>query len=91
MNIRTNEAGYVTNEHILSSGFKVFETIKGNDMGQSSFSLPQYENDQFKILGGYWNYVIKDLNDKTLWEGWWNSNEEFDETINQLSALENKH
>lgn len=85
MNITNDEAGYVTNEHIKSRGFEVFDTIEGNDMGQMSYSLDQYQNDKIQILGGYWNYVIKDRETgNKLWEGWWNSNEEFDQTINEL-------
>jgi len=88
MNIRTNEAGYVDDKHILKNGFKVFETIEGNDMGQMGYSLPQYQNDKFKILGGYWNYSVVDRKtENKLWEGWWNSNEEFDKTISELEKL----
>ena len=85
MNILKDGAGYVTDEHIKKQGFEVFNTIEGNDMGQMSYSMPQYKNSKYRILGGYWNYIIKDIKtDRKLWEGWWNSNEEFDETIKNL-------
>lgn len=84
MNIRKDSAGCVTNKHIQSKGFIIFDTIEGNDMGQMDYSIPQYKNDKYKIVGGYWNWTIQDLNGKKLWEGWWNSNEEFDETLNSL-------
>ena len=88
MNITNDKAGAVSHEHILKRGFKVFETIEGSDMGQMSWSMPQFKNDKIRILGGYWNYVIKPLNsNKTIWEGWWNSNEEFDETINEINKV----
>jgi hypothetical protein len=83
MNIREASAGYVTEEHIKSKGFEVFDTIEGNDMGQMIYSMPQYQNDKVQILEGYWHYVVKDRKTgQKLWEGWWNSNKEFDETMN---------
>lgn len=85
MNIRTIAAGSVTDEHIKSRGFVVFETIEGNDMGQMEYSIPQYTNGKVKIVGGYWTWYVKDMEGKTLWEGWWNSNDEFDETMKQLN------
>ena len=86
MNIYKNSAGRASENHILNSGFEVFDTIEGNDMGQMSFSLPQFKNSRMKITGGYWNYTIKDIKtEEKLWEGWWNSNEEFDETINIIN------
>lgn len=88
MNITNNSAGYVSDEHIKSKGFKVFDVIEINDMGQTTYSLQQFKNDKFQIIGGYWNYVIKDLNGNKLWDGWWNSNEEFDETITKLTNEE---
>ena len=88
MNIHEDSAGYVTGKHIESRGFKVFDTIEGNDMGQMSYSMPQYQNDKVQILGGYWNYVVKDIKTgQKLWEGWWNSNEEFDVTMTELGAV----
>lgn len=57
-------------------------------MGQISYSMPQYQNDKVQILGGYWNYVVKDIKTgEKLWEGWWNSNEEFDATMAELGAV----
>lgn len=88
MNIHKDSAGYVTGKHIESRGFKVFDTIEGNDMGQMSYSMPQYQNDKVQILGGYWNYVVKDIKTgQKLWEGWWNTNEEFDATMTELGAI----
>ncbi len=85
MNIHNNSAGCVSGKHIESKGFEVFEIFEGNDMGQMSYSMPQYQNDKIQILGGYWNYVIKDRETgNQLFEGWWNSNEEFDNTIDNL-------
>lgn len=86
MNILKDAAGFVTHAHILSRGFEVFETIEGCDMGQIHYSMPQFDNGTIKILGGYWNYKIKDKADNILFDGWWNSNEEFDETINMLMS-----
>jgi len=86
MNIRNNDAGYVTDEHIKKSGFFVFDTIEESDMGQSSYSMPQWTNGKIKILGGYWNYIIEDaFTGQKLWDGWWNSNEEFDKTIAEIN------
>lgn len=87
MNILTNEAGTVNEQHIKSKGFKVFDEIIGSDMGQYEYSLPQYRNDKCTITGGYWNWKIKNNNDVVLFSGWWNSNKEFDETINKLNLL----
>jgi hypothetical protein len=87
MNIRTNDAGYVTNEHILKSGFKLDEENTYIEMGQGSYTLTDYSKyDKLFLTGGYWTYYIKDKNGKTLFEGWWNSNDEFDETISKLEA-----
>lgn len=88
MNIHKDSVGYVTDKHIESRGFKVFDTIEGNDMGQMSYSMTQYQNDKVQILGGYWNYVVKDTKTgQKLWGGWWNSNEEFDATMIELGAI----
>ena len=88
MNIRRSDAGIVSNEYILSKGFTVYETIKGNDMGQMEYELPQYTNGEITIEGGYWTYFIKDKAGNCLWEGWWNSNDEFDNTLNNLKINE---
>lgn len=85
MNIHTNEAGYATKEHILNSGFTIYDTFNGSDMGQITFELPQYTNGVIDIDGGYWNYEIKDKDGNQLWSGWWNSNDEFDETISVIT------
>lgn len=85
MNIRTNDAGAVSESHIKSRGFSVYKIIEGSDMEQSSFSLPQFTNGELTIKGGYWNYSIyKD--GKSVFDGWWNTNEEFDETLREISA-----
>ena len=85
MNIHTDKAGYATGKHIKKSGFTVFDTITGNDMGQMDWEIPQYENDKCKITGGYWEWCIKDLEGNEIWRGWWNSNDEFDQTMKILS------
>jgi len=87
MNIKTDAAGAVKDEHIISKGFKVFDTIKGNDMGQMEWEIPQYTNGKVKIVGGYWNWVVKNMEGQKLWEGWWNSNDEFDATMTELGAV----
>ena len=87
MNIHKDSAGYVTEKHILSKEFEVFDTIEGNDMGQMSYSMPQYKNQKCKILGGYWNYVVENNNDEKVWEGWWNCNDEFDKTMTDLGLM----
>jgi hypothetical protein len=87
MNIRTNEAGAVKGEHIVSKGFEVFDKIEGNDMGQIEWEIPQYTNGIVKIIGGYWHWCVADMGGKILWEGWWNSNDEFDQTMSELDVL----
>jgi hypothetical protein len=86
MNILKDEAGAVKQEHILSRGFTVYHTEVVYDI-DSSCHLPQFTNGEFKITGGYWNYVIKNSQDEELFSGWWNSNEEFDETLKSIGAL----
>jgi hypothetical protein len=90
MNIHKDSAGCVTENHILGKGFIVFGIIEGNDMGQMSYSMPQYQNNKCKILGGYWNYTVKNNKDEKVWEGWWNSNEEFDNTMIDLGMINDK-
>ena len=87
MNIRTDAAGAVKHEHIISKGFQVFDKIGGNDMGQMEWEIPQYANGKFKITGGYWTWYVTDMNGQKLWEGWWNSNDEFDATMAELGAV----
>ena len=77
----------VSHDHILSRGFKVFETIEGNDMGQMSWSIPQYQNEKCKIVGGYWVWKVEDNNGKELLMGWWNSDEEFDREMSKLDMI----
>jgi hypothetical protein len=86
MNITTDKAGAVSLEHILSKGFTVFKTIEGNDMGQMDWSIPQFTNGEITIEGGYWTWVIYDKNRKELFRGWWNTNDEFDKTISELTT-----
>ena len=84
MNIRKDEAGCVTGDYILKTGFKVDKIHECNN-GWDSWTLTDYSKDDLLFLtGGYWTYYIKNKNGKQLWEGWWNSNDEFDETIKQL-------
>lgn len=87
MNIRKDEAGYVTNDHILKSGFKIDKENTYSDMGQSTYTLTDFSKDgKLFLTGGYWTYYIKDKNGNLLFEGWWNSNDEFDSTISELEA-----
>lgn len=87
MNIRTNDAGMVSDEHILKSGFKVDKENTYSDMGQSTYTLTDFSKDgKLFLTGGYWTYHIKDKNGNLLFEGWWNTNEEFDRTIAELEA-----
>lgn len=83
MNILKDSAGCVTQKHIKSKGFEVFEIIEGFD-----YALPQYHNDKFQIVGGYWNWIVKDIKTgEKIWNGWWNSNDEFDQTMSELLKL----
>lgn len=87
MNIHTDAAGCVTDAHIESRGFKVFNTMEGRDI-DSSWSIPQYQNEKVRIVGGYWNWsVIDRVSGKELWSGWWNSNDEFDQTMREIGAI----
>ena len=56
-------------------------------MGQMSWEIPQYKNDKCFITGGYWEWIVKDIKGKVLFIGWWNSNEEFDKTMQELELL----
>jgi hypothetical protein len=86
MNVLKDNAGCVTHKHIKKKGFKVFNTIEGYD-----YSLPQYENYKFQIVGGYWNWIIKDVKTgQQIWSGWWNSNDEFDKTILELETFKSE-
>lgn len=87
MDIKTNEAGAVEGEHILKQGFEVFDTIEGNDMGQMSWSIPQYRNHKCTITGGYWSWKVSDLKGKELIRCWWNTNEEFNQTMKEFDLL----
>jgi hypothetical protein len=87
MNIRKDASGAVKDEHIISKGFRVFDKIGGNDMGQMEWEIPQYTNDKVKITGGYWTWYVTDMNGQKLWEGWWNTNDEFDGTMAELGAV----
>lgn len=83
MNIRNSESGYVTHEHILKSGFVVTTTISG-----VGYELPQYrKGDNLFLTGGYWTHYLEDKHGNMLWEGWWNSNEEFDKTVSEVEKI----
>lgn len=87
MNIRNDKAGYVTDAHIIQSGFKAFDN--GNyfsDQGMEGRKqvLPEFTDGVLYISGGYWNYEIKNFQGKLLWSGWPNSNQEFDDVISEL-------
>ena len=79
MNIRRQDAGMVGTKHITKRGFKVYEVIDA--MGEAS--LPQYKKGNAKINGGWWTYIVK-IDDEEVWSGWWNTEEEFDETMAEL-------
>lgn len=69
---------------LKNNGFVVFDVIKGSDMGQSSYELPQYKNSKCKVVGGYWEWKIIDLStDKEVFKGWW-------ETLVELKEFEYK-
>jgi hypothetical protein len=87
MNITRNDAGSVGGKYILSKGFKVFDKIEGNDMGQCEWSIPQYKNSKCTITGGYWHWKVKDNDGNELFGGWWNSNEEFEKTMTELGLI----
>lgn len=85
MNITKDSAGSVSQKHILSKGFKIYKIQEVNDMGQVAYEMPQYEReDGIRITGGYWSYNIENKNGDVLFTGWWNSNDEFDETIKHI-------
>ena len=86
MNVRTNSAGYVSEKHILESGFIINKTTTYPDI-DSSYTLTDYsKDDNLFLTGGYWTYYLKDKQGNLLWEGWWNTNGEFDETIKELES-----
>lgn len=86
MNILKDSAGCVTHKHIKNKGFNIFDTIEGYD-----YSIPQYQNNKFQIVGGYWNWIIKDIKTgQKIWSGWWNSNDEFDKTILELETFKSE-
>lgn len=88
MNIRKDSAGYVTGDHIKASGFKVDKENTYSDMGQGSYTLTTYsKEDKLFLTGGYWDYNIRDKKGELLFEGWWNSNDEFDKTIDGLELV----
>ena len=88
MNITKDSAGSVSQKHILSKGFGIFKIDECNDMGQATYEFPQYKReDGVKITGGYWSYNIENKNGDVLFNGWWNSDEEFDETMSHVDYL----
>ena len=88
MNILKDEAGIVEESHILSRGFHIYDYMVVNDMGQAIYKFPQYANDRCTIRGGYWRYIVLDKKGKELWEGWWNTNDEFDQVMSELGLIE---
>ena len=84
MNITKHGAGCATSDHILNSGFTIYSETTHQDI-DSTFTLTEYiKPGKFLLTGGYWTWYIKDVNGNTIWQGWWNSNEEFDQTIKEL-------
>lgn len=82
MNIRNESAGYIKEQDILNEGFECYETIEVSDI-DSSCSLPQYRRGDLYLNGGYWNYTLK-RNGKILFDGWWNTVEEFKQTLRNI-------
>jgi uncharacterized protein YozE (UPF0346 family) len=88
MNITKDSAGSASQKHILSKGFSIFKIDEVNDMGQATYEFPQYKRDDgVKITGGYWSYNVENANGDVLFHGWWNSDKEFDETIEHIDYL----
>ena len=86
MNILKNSAGSVETSHIKKKGFEIFDFIEGQE-----YSIPQFKNNKFLIVGGYWNWLVKDIKTgKQLWSGWWNSNDEFDQTLLELETFKSE-
>ena len=74
--------GCVTHEHILNSGFKVDRVRDYVD-----YTLYDYSKDgKLFLTGGYWNYMISNINGVILFDGWWNSNDEFSKTISEIES-----
>lgn len=86
MNIKKDSAGTVSHEHILSKGFWVYDYMRGNDQGQMEWEIPQYTNGKYFIQNGYWTWNILDAHEKEIMRIWWNSNEEFDKTFEELDV-----
>ena len=84
MNKRQDQNGYATNDHFLKSGF-VIDRVHDFSTGWESWRLTDYSKDgKLFLTSGYWTYSIKNADGKILFEGWWNSNEEFDKTIYEI-------
>lgn len=87
MNQRKEGTGYPTEKDFLSFGFEVYEVQKVNDMGQMMVHLPQYIKNGYKINGGWWTYSMKDPQGKELFNGWWDTVEELEQTLKELSLI----
>lgn len=83
MNIRTNEAGSISHQDILNQGFSVAKIKEFSDMGQSTVTLTDYYKGNVLLTGGYWNWSLQ-KDGKEIFSGWWNSNEEFIQTLKDL-------
>jgi len=90
MNERKWNSGCVTHEHILKSGFIIDKEHTVYATGDE-FTLIDYSKGGVLFLtGGYWHYKIKTGDGTLVWEGWPNSNEEFDTVISTIeSELQN--
>lgn len=87
MNIRTEKAGYPSEEEILEQGFKICGSWEYNDMGQATYNFNDYsKDDKLFLSGGYWNYTIKDKDGNILFKGWWNTVEELKQTLTKLEC-----
>lgn len=88
MNIKTDAAGAVKNKDFEDLGFKIFETAEGSGMCGESWSIPQWSKDnRIFIVGGYWTWYIRTSPDgRDIWEGWWNTKEELEQTLKEIES-----
>lgn len=91
MNVRNNNAGSVSEDCILTSGFREISRKEYKELGVNGTTLCSYiKDDKLVLIGGYWNWYLKDKTGKLLWEGWWNNNEEFGKTVWEIENQLNK-
>ena len=86
MNIRTYNSGSISKENILNHGFRIDKTKDYPAIGESKYILIDYsKGNNLFLTGGYWNWYLKDKNGKLLFRGWWNTVEEFENTLKELN------